>query len=82
MLTEIGRLKDIRFEIVPHVPSGGEVRGLFVGVGRLNAIDRGLGQPRWGYLLPALPAIRGHVDETIVGSRPNKIGIERRNRER
>ena len=82
MLTQIGSLKDIRFEIVPHVPPGGQPGGLFVGVGRLNTTDPGFGQPRWGHFLPVLPPVCGNVDETIVGPGPNNGGIERRNCER
>src|ERR1051326_7367936 len=82
MLASICSLENVRLEIVPHVTPDCQVSGLFVSVGRLNAVDPRLRQARRSDFLPILPTVRRHVDETVIRPSPDQIAIESRNRQR
>src|SRR5262245_37737864 len=75
----VGRLVEVRAEVVALVTRRGDVEAALLGRVRLNAVDlRPLGQVRRRDVLPGLAGVAGDVDQAVVGAAPEDALLVRR----
>ena len=70
--SQVGRLKNIRFEIVEFMPIHGNIRGVSVMRRWIDETDRAPLRHLWCDLRPMLTVIGCHVNKSIICAGPQR----------